>query len=128
MKEITGVLVNPADRVARKATIPATLEGYYAALGCSCIDIVTRKIGGKAFDIVCDDEALLKADPIPSACNYSGYGMLYGALFVCKGDSQGNLVSLTDDECLHVLKRVNYRLSGKNLELLPILTRVDYIR
>lgn len=126
MKEITGVLVNPAERVARKATIPATLEGYYAALGCSCIDIVTRKIGGKAFDIICDDEALLKADPIPSACNYNGYGMLYGAIFICNYAGNGELASLTDDECMYVLKRVQYRLNGKDLELLPILTRVDY--
>lgn len=128
MKEITGVLVNPAERVARKATIPASLESYYAALGCDCIDIVTRKIGGKAFDIICDDEALLKADPIPSACNYSGYVMLYGALLVCKNDGRGNLASLTDDECMHVLKRVQYRFSGKDIDLLPIITRVDYIR
>lgn len=126
MKEITGVLVNPAERVARKATIPATLEGYYAALGCSCIDIVTRKIGGKAFDIVCDDEALLKADPVPSACNDTGYGMLYGALFICGYAGNGELASLTDDDCLYVLRHVNFRLNVKTIEMQPILTRVDY--
>ena len=63
MAEITGVLVNPDEKTVKKVTIEKSLDSYYKTLDCSCIDIVTRKIGGRRFDIICDDEGLYKDDP-----------------------------------------------------------------
>lgn len=37
-----------------------TLENYYKEIGCRCIDIATRQIGDCIYDIVLDDEGLLK--------------------------------------------------------------------
>ena len=36
--------------------IEESLAGYYDAIQCCCITIVSRKIGGHRFDIVADDE------------------------------------------------------------------------
>ena len=42
------------------------LQDYYRLIGCDCIDIANREIRGKRFDIICDDNGLLKAEPQPS--------------------------------------------------------------
>ncbi len=105
MEKITGVLVNVTDGTARKATINRSLPGYYEALGCDCIDIVNRRLGGLRFDIVCDDEALLKPDPIPSAFDLDDQPMLFGSLFFCRHDGSGDLVSLSDAEICLILSR-----------------------
>lgn len=105
MEKITGVLVNVTDGTARKATIECSLKSYYRALDCDCIDVVNRRLGGHRFDIICDDEALLKADPIPSAFDLDDQPALFGSLFFCRHDSSGNPVSLSDAEIGCILSR-----------------------
>lgn len=39
------------------------LETYYKLCQCTCIDIVTRKIGKTPYSIVCDDEGLFVDSP-----------------------------------------------------------------
>jgi len=60
-KNITGILINPQEGIAAPVTMEDSLNAYYTALDCSCIDIVDRTIGRskKRFSIVCDDEGLL---------------------------------------------------------------------
>lgn len=36
------------------------LDEWYRLLRCDLIDIVSRQIGGRYFDIICDDEGLLR--------------------------------------------------------------------
>ena len=54
-KKITGILIDTESNTAKPITIDDTLEAYYSALNCSCIDIVSRTIGEneKYFTIVC---------------------------------------------------------------------------
>lgn len=103
-KKITGVLVNPAANTAEEITIDHSLEGFYKALDCSYIDIVTRKIAGKRFDIICDDEALLHGDPIPAASDAAGRVMLFNRLFVVRYDGAESVRSLKQHEAAHVLR------------------------
>jgi len=113
-EKITGILVNVTEGVARKATIERSLNSYYKTLGCECIDIVNRRLGGYRFDIICDDEALLKDDPIPSAFGIEDQPMLFGNLFFCKHDGEGNEISLNDRECELILSRCIRVRSAEN--------------
>ena len=56
------------------------LQDYYRLIGCDCIEITNREIRGKRYDIICDDEGLLKAEPQVSAVNGRGEAMLVGNL------------------------------------------------
>ena len=102
--KITGVLVDVTKRTIKKVTIEKSLDGYYAALNCRCIDIVSRTIGGMPFLIVCDDEGLLKSDMCVSAIAPSGETMLVGNLFIVKSDGTDDIESLTDNECQHIMR------------------------
>ena len=124
-KKITGVYVNPETREIAKTTIEKSLEGYYKLLNCDCIDIARRSIGGKMFDIICDDEALLKADPVPAAADPQGRVQLFNRLFVVAFDGMEDIRSLTDDEINHVLRHCIRRVPYQG-ELIAILYPVEY--
>ena len=83
MKKITGILVNPTDGTVKKATLAKSLDSYYTALGCSCVDIVSRRIGKHRVEIICDDEGLLTDNPRPSATDATRRPGLFGSLFLC---------------------------------------------
>ena len=101
-KTITGYFIDPAHGIAEPRTIEKSLDSYYSLLDCSCIDIVNRAIGEQHFDIICDDEALLKAPSYVSAFYTSGEPALVGSLFVCKFDGRDDVTSLTGEELDYV--------------------------
>lgn len=103
---ITGVLIDPVNRIAERRTIVKSLQSYYELLDCTTIDITHRVIGGKTFEIVLDDEGALKEDPVLSAVNNAGQLMLYGKLFVTGYDGGEDLESLSDDDIDLVLENV----------------------
>lgn len=82
------------------------LYDYYQYIDCRCIDIVRRKIGGKYFEIIIDDEGLLVNNPIPSAINKYGEVMLVGNLLIAGGEVvDGELIGITDSEIIHILQK-----------------------
>ena len=79
------------------------LEDYYREMEIDCIDIVTRKIGGKRYDVICDDEALLKENPIPTMFDVEGMPMLCGNLIIAGlADEEGNMTDLTDEDMVRI--------------------------
>ena len=126
MKKITGVLVNPKEKTAKKVTLEHSLEAFYQALDCSCIDIVHRKIGTRDFLIICDDEGTFKDDPYISALDRLYRPMLVGALFVVQDDHAGDERSLTDAEAAYVLRHTVTLPTRHHAEPYPMLYPCDY--
>ncbi len=103
-RPVRGILldtdVGPSG-IARLTVLDGSLEGYYRALHCSAIDIVPRRIGAEVYDVVMDDEGLLKLDsekgtPFISAADSFGDPVLVGSLFFCRHDGDGNETDLTE--------------------------------
>ena len=73
----------------------ATLKSL---IGCPSIDIFSRRIGGKYYEIVCDGEGLIKGSGI-TALDIVGTNILAGNLIITGGvDADGALTSLTDED------------------------------
>lgn len=128
-KKITGILIDTEANTAKAITIDNTLEAYYSALNCSCIDIVARTIGEseKYFTIVCDDEGLLKATPCISAVSDLFEPMLVGNLFITDFDHDtGDLASLPECELEYVLDHIIFTVSSCRNTLFPLLCQVGY--
>lgn len=123
-KKLTGFLIDPYKRLAVQMTLEDTLDELYAALGVTCIDIVTRTINGKAYTIVCDDEGLLKDKPIPSATSDSNTVMLFGPLFVTN-DNGPELASLTPADVKFIKRNLGVVvMPGHGMS--PVLRHVGY--
>ena len=108
MPKITGILIDVETGKAGAKTIDRNLESYYKHLNCETIDIVEKKIGSKIYNIICDDEALLKSPaPDPSALsNLFPYKYsLFGNLFVTgPADDEGNLTSIPRSEIKSIMR------------------------
>lgn len=88
------------------------LDDFYREIGCSCIDIARRSIGGKMFDIFVDDEGLLKADAgehISAVAIEDGEvaPQLVGTLVFANHDAAGNTTDLTLDDTLLISSKVH---------------------
>ena len=128
-KKITGVLIDTEANTAKVTALDDTLESYYAALHCSCIDIVSRTIGEskKYFTIVCDDEGLLKAAPCISAVSDLCEPMLVGSLLITDFDHDtGDLASLSEHELEYVLDHIIFTVSSHRNTPFPLLCQVGY--
>lgn len=128
-KKITGILIDTESNTAKPITIDDTLEAYYSALNCSCIDIVSRTIGEneKYFTIVCDDEGLLKAAPCISAVSDLFEPMLVGSLLIADFDHDtGILASLSEPELEYVLDHIIFAVSSHRSTPFPLLCQVGY--
>lgn len=91
-----GLLIKGMDVMEVQAN---ELEDYYRLMEIDCIDIVTREIGGKLYDIICDDEALLKEKPIPTVLDTENMPMIFGNIIVAGlADETGNMTDLTDED------------------------------
>ena len=128
-KKITGILIDTEANTAKAVTIDNTLEAFYSALHCSCIDIVERTIGEseKYFTIVCDDEGLLKAAPCISAVSDLCEPMLVGSLLITDFDQDtGDLTSLSEQKLEYVLDHIIFAVSSHRSTPFPLLCQVGY--
>ena len=86
------------------------LHEYYKILNCDTIDIISRKIGNNYYDIICDDEGLLKDMLMPSMIILDGNGkivqFLVGNIFIVKHDGNGNEKSLTNAEIDEIMSNI----------------------
>lgn len=126
-KLLRGVLVDVENEKVSVVKIPDELDEFYKILGCSCIDIVNRKIGRKRFEIVCDDEGLLKDTPKISAIDNLGNVQLVGNLFIVGSEViDGNLTGLEPADAAYVLSRVQKMSTKKYPDGYPMLTQCEF--
>jgi len=92
--------------------IEPELDEYYRVLCCDTIDVATRSVGGKYFDIICDDEGLLKDRPKISLVDKHGKAMLVGNLLFCHHDENGETVGLEESELAFLSRNTRWIYTG----------------
>ena len=120
------ILLDVYDRSIKPVDVRDDLQEFYRLLRCGTIDITQRKIGGKIFEVMCDDEGLLTDHPITSAFDSNGHMMLVGNLMFFHADDEGNLVGLTDSECAYLLDCVAWHIDMETGDIIPVLTKCDF--
>lgn len=83
--------------------IDNVLEQSYRELNCSLIDIVSVKIKGTAFDIIVDDEGLMKQNPKLTVS--SNLRKLFGTVMIVPNetDDEGGYVRGLNEEEIETL-------------------------
>lgn len=119
MKVIKGIFYNPNLEGSTPVELDFECENYknyYELLDCSTFDIQSRKIGGKYFDIYCDDEGKFKenATAIVTLDNHNNaIEEIVGSVFICQSNDEGETVSITSEDAKLILKHV-FDLENEN--------------
>lgn len=79
------------------------LEQFYRLIGCRCIDITVRKIGGTPYNIVLDDEGLLVESPIVSAIDGNMRAALAGNLILFGIGADRDLASIGAEDVPNII-------------------------
>ena len=120
-----GVLLDVVKGEIKEVNIEDSLEAYYDALNCTVIDIVQRDIGGITFDIVCDDEGLLKDSPVVSAVDSKYRPMFVGNLLFLHGDdTTGEMVGISEEEASFLIG--NCCWSVRDTTVYPVMMDCEY--
>ena len=89
--------------------VEPSLNEYHRLIGCDCITVVTREVSGHPFDIVLDDDGLLKPNRVSAisveADVFGTQEKLVGNLLIF-GSEEEDFRSLTDDEALTIRRSV----------------------
>ena len=100
------------------------LNEFYKLIKCDCIDIVSRKVGNKYFDFICDDNGLLVNRPVVSAIDILNNPALVGNLLIV-GDSTayGEMTELSAEEAKMICDNacLCQRLTEKGLQFYWVL-------
>ena len=125
---LTLFLVSIEDKKAEKVVIEHSLQAFYDTIHTinNTIDIVSRNIGGKNFDIICDDDGLAREPHHCSAVDKEGNPMLVGSFLVANHDEAGETRSLTDEDIALIQKSVQH-VCTRNLPMPhPIIVGMEY--
>lgn len=120
------ILLDVYDRSIKPVDVRDDLQEFYRLLRCGTIDIISRSIGGKVFDVMCDDELASSDNPIVSAFDGDGRIATIGNLMFFHSDDEGNLVGLTDSECAYLLDCVTWHIDMETGDIIPVMTKCDF--
>mgnify|MGYP000965805405 CR=1 FL=1 len=112
-----------------KLVDPKGLKDYYRLIGCHTVDIVCRRINGKYFNIICDDEGLLTENPKIAAIDKNRDPMLVGNLIIVGDvDDDGGLLGLNEED----VKLINANITTIRTMRYPkgykVLANVEYLK
>ena len=108
------LLLDVENEVVKEVEVgQSDLDKFHTLLNCRCFDITSRQIGGRYFDIFCDDEGLLMDDPKISAIDIELQPMLVGNLIFANHDGEGNTTDLSDDDIQHIRKNIKHICTNK---------------
>lgn len=121
MTKITGILIDVQKQTIARRMIECdndSNQAFYELLNCRTISCPTRMIEGVKVIVVCDDEGLLKDDPIPAIIGISSetgriVDIIAGSVFLCKFDGVDDITSLSEKEIERILSAVHVVSDGK---------------
>ena len=120
------ISLNVYDETVKEIDIEDSLDAFYEELQCSTIDIVTRRIGRKVFDVMCDDEGLFHDPQKISAIDNLGRPMLVGNLMFFHHDDEGNLTGLDARDRRYLRDRICELSTSAFPNGYPMMTQMEY--
>ena len=100
------------DGTAEVIEIEATLDAFYKAIGCDCIDIAVRMVNGHPFDVIVDDNGWFRNPTVTAIDAFAFEANLVGTLLIF-GCGDGDVRGLTDEE-VQILEDRTYYVTNQN--------------
>ena len=83
-----GILLDTINQEIKEVDCANDIHEWYKLLNTDIVEMPERQIGGKYYTIICDEEGLLKPEPIISAMNSGIDTMFVGNLLIFNIDRE----------------------------------------
>ena len=100
------LVLDPEEGAPREEMTPGSLEEWCRLCKCDNIDIAVRKVGGREYDFIMDDDGPFNMGARVSAVDSSGEPVFVGPLVVCNYDGQGHEASLSQTQFYELMGAV----------------------
>lgn len=112
-KTVRALILDIKKNEVRDEVIEKDFDNYYKIIGTDMVELPKYRVGGKVFEFVCDEEGLMKDNPIVSGFDEHGKALLVGTLIITGPNSR----NLTDELVQHLRKFIvnttaGWRLTG----------------
>ena len=127
-KKITGLLIDVFNSKMELLAVDGEFSTYYDLLDCRLVEMPYRRVGGKYFQFICDEEGRYSHgdNPIPSAVNDDLEVMLYGSLFVTNIGKNDEPTSLTEEDVSILLSNIKLYDNPTNGKTAPLIVGMEY--
>ena len=116
---IQAILIDPFSEKVTRVETGTSLEDLYNILQCDTITIVGMGFGARAFDMIMDDEGLLKDRENQRYFKYKLFSQPYaGRALLTFSNKEGDTTSVGDDVMPHQIEKdiIWYKPSKVELE------------
>lgn len=105
---IQAILIDPFSEKVTRVETGTSLEDLYKILQCDTITIVGMGFGARGFDMIMDDEGLLKDKENQRYFKYKLFSQPYaGRALLTFSNKEGDMTSVEDDVmCWHIEKDI----------------------
>lgn len=101
-KMLTAIVIDTKENTITVREVKDDINEFYKVLNCDCFDIARRRIGGKPYDILCDDMGRYVTEPVLSAINpFMMEDYLVGNLIIVNHKGE-DLTSLTPTDIARI--------------------------
>lgn len=112
------IVIDPARDAAEVVETPGGLDEWYRLIHCRIVQLCRRRIGGRYYDIVADEEALYNGPAYVTGIDEAGRPQLIGALAICRNmDGEG----LAEEDIKEIMASVGRLQSKKDGTSWPAL-------
>ena len=105
---IQAILIDPFSEKVTRVETGTSLEDLYSILQCDTITILGMGFGARGFDMIMDDEGLLKDRENQRYFKYKLFSQPYaGRALLTFSNKEGDMTSVEDDVmCWHIEKDI----------------------
>jgi hypothetical protein len=105
--------------------VESNIYAWYELLNCDMVEMPERKIENKYFTFICDEEGLLKSEPIISVMGADGSAMITGSILICNWE-EGDITDLTEEDIKLISKHVRQLIDFSSGQILNVIADVEY--
>lgn len=126
-----ALLLDVNTQEVKVVDVESDIHAWYKLLNCDLVEMPEYQIEGKYFTFICDEEGLLKNNPVISAVDSDNRPMLVGNVLICNSNYEnGDVVDLTDEDINLIQRHVKSRLlidaNTGNIKSIVVIEGVEY--
>lgn len=121
-----AMLLDVNTQEVKVVDVESDIHAWYKLLDCDLVEMPERRIEGKYFTFICDEEGLLKNSPIVSVMGKDEV-MIVGSVLICNTDYETcDVTDLTEEDIQLISKHIKQLIDFRSGQILTVIADAEY--